>query len=70
MKLSKAQSEALRKFQDGEWKTAYDVQCSLSTLDALTNKGLLEKKMRLGSFFCPRTNIDYRLAKSRSENSC
>jgi hypothetical protein len=64
MKLSSAQSKALEKFQDGEWKTAYDTQSRITTLDALSDKGLLERECRLGYIFSPRTSIFYRLKKS------
>ena len=61
MKLSKAQSKVIDKMTDGEWTTAYDLQCSVATLNALFDKGIVETKRISGSYYFPRTNIEYRL---------
>lgn len=59
-KLSKTQIAVLEKMAPDQWYTAYDLNCSLTTLEALTNRKILEMKGGLGSMFSPRTEIRFR----------
>lgn len=59
-KLSKAQKVVLNKMNSGQWYTAYDLNCSLTTLESLANRKILEMKSGLGSMFSPRTEIYFR----------
>ena len=43
--------------------SAYDIGCSLNTLNALHRKGLVTKKEFLGSMFSPRTSIIYKVVQ-------
>ena len=55
MKLSKAQERAKSKLTS-EWRSAYEIGESLSTLNALSRMGLAHKKTdRLGAMYSPRT---------------
>ena len=56
-KLSKAQEAALEKLSETEWKSAYDVDCSLATLNALVTKGYARSKHTVGSMAFPRNSI-------------
>jgi hypothetical protein len=61
MALTKIQSRALAKLhRRGGWESAYGLQESLGTLDALYRKGLVHKKMGLGSMAFPRSSIMYK----------
>ena len=63
MKLSKAQERALAK-ATREWKSAYELQESISTLNALVSKGMLQKRRTdLGSMYAPRNANEYRKVK-------
>lgn len=62
--FSPAQQRAINKLKDMEWKSAYDIQESRNTLDALVSKGVLESRGGLGSMAFPRNNILYRLIYS------
>jgi hypothetical protein len=58
-KLSKIQERAFRKLvKSGEWKCAYSLQESISTLDSLFNKGLVARKILYT--WSPRVNIEYK----------
>ena len=59
MSLSKIQKETLDKMEVGMTYCAYDLGVSVRTLDALVKRGLLTKKMGLGSMFAPRIEIGY-----------
>jgi len=61
MKLSKTQRKVMDKMEYDKWYSAYDLRCSVATLNALGNKGIVETKRLLGSYYFPRTNIEYRL---------
>jgi hypothetical protein len=61
-KLTKAQSDIVRRMADGQWYTAYDLGCKISTLNALYEKSLLWKNAGRGSLFCPRTAIRFSLS--------
>jgi len=63
-KLTKAQQDALSRLSDTEWRSAYDLQCSLSTLNALVSKGEAIKRHNLGSSFSPRTCIEFKIPKA------
>lgn len=67
MKLTDAQRRALAKFADGAWHSAYDVQASLATLNALRKRGLLQRQSGLGALFSPRTSIEYRITPAGQE---
>ena len=58
MKLSPAQNNVLNDLRmRGASLSAYDLQCSLSTLYALRNKGLVTSKG--DGIFSPRTDIEW-----------
>ena len=60
MKLSKVQQETLDKMDIGQDYTAYDLQCSMATLQALRKKKLVTITYENnGAFTFPRTNIDW-----------
>lgn len=48
MRLSVRQKEALELLADGNWKSAYDLRCSMATLNTLVRRGLLEERRGLG----------------------
>lgn len=60
MKLSPSQQKALAALSDVEWKSAYDIQVSISTLDSLVKKKLATRKIEQGHMFSPRTAIMFR----------
>jgi len=62
MKLSIAQKRALEKLSETTWKSAYELQESMATLNALYNKGLVKRRNEgvVGSFWTPSTTIEYR----------
>jgi len=66
-KLTTTQEKVLAKMQDGEWHTAYELKCSLSTIGALIKKGYVEKQLHLGCIWFPRSCIDFRL-KQKEQN--
>jgi len=61
MKLSKVQIRTLNKLNAYEWQSAYKINESLATLQALVHKGLVESKHTLGAFSFPRTGILFRI---------
>jgi len=61
MKLSKVQIRALNKLDAHEWWSAYEINESLATLQALKHKGLVESKHTLGAFSFPRIGILFRI---------
>ena len=60
VKLTIKQELIFDKMKPRTWQSAYDLQCSLATLNALWKKGLLERKDCIGSYFFPRNNIVFR----------
>lgn len=63
MALSTAQQRALAK-ATSEWQSAYELQESISTLNALVRVGLLQKRCtQLGSFYDARNADEYRKVK-------
>ena len=64
MKLTPNQQNALDKLQDGKWHSAYELQVSLNTMQALESRNLVEVfRHRLGSYYSPRTSIEFRIKK-------
>jgi hypothetical protein len=61
MGISKKQKEVLEKMKPEQWYCAYDLRCSLATLDALKRRGLVEAKSGLGAGFSPRTEIKWKI---------
>jgi hypothetical protein len=64
MKLTNAQERARMKLEiyRNEWKSAYDLQESIPTLEGLvSHKVAVSKHDDLGSLFSPRTSIYYKL---------
>ncbi len=59
MKLSPAQKVVLDKMKVNEWYSAYDLQCPIATLEALSRKGLVRMQSGLGAIYSPRVNIMY-----------
>jgi len=66
MKLSKAQERALGKLSTSEWRSAYDLQESRRTLNALVGLKLAEVHNDFGHFMLPRIMIKYRKIVSPS----
>lgn len=58
--LSKNMKEALSKCTN-EWQSAYEMGVKINTLDALKNRGLIERQYNLGAMAFPRTGIEWRL---------
>jgi hypothetical protein len=54
-KLSEIQKNVLTRMTLDQWYNAYELRCSLATLEALRRKGLVEEGLVAGSFFSPRT---------------
>lgn len=63
--LSTTQRRALDKFVTLGYFSAYDLQESRLTLNALVRKGLLERFHQDGHLFLPRIRILYRLPSER-----
>lgn len=59
MKLTNTQEIVLNKLDD-KWRSAYDLQCSLATLNKLVKLGLAETEKDLGSLFMPRVCKHFR----------
>lgn len=63
-KLSETQLRVLRKLAaSDDWMTAYDLQCSLSTLYSLSSRRnyVARDAMRPGDIFTPHTNIHWQI---------
>lgn len=58
-RLTPAQTAVLSQLLIGERKSAYDLQASLNTLEALERLGYLARRGRLGSLLMPRTAIEW-----------
>lgn len=54
------QLEALKVLRLGVWQSAYELQVSIATLNALERKGFVENMRTSGAMFSPRTNILWR----------
>ena len=65
MKLTPTQQIVLDKLSTTEWKCAYDIKCSLGTLNALINKKLVKSRHGAGAFSSPRTGIEFKKLKGR-----
>lgn len=65
VKLSPTQAKVMQilSSKPDEWFDAYTLKVSLSTLDSLRKKGLVESRGHgaLGSMYSPRTTIEYRV---------
>ncbi len=62
MILSYTQNRAFNKlFDSRKWLSAYELQESRGTLDALVRKGLLITRHGLGCIFDPRVGIKYKV---------
>ena len=61
MQLSKTQQQVLERMDD-TWKSSYELRASMSTLNALESRGLVESRGygRPGSFSMPRVVIKWR----------
>lgn len=60
MKLTPIQERALAKLDESEGRSAYDIQESLGTLNALSLKGLVRAhRSGLGSLYSPRVGITW-----------
>ena len=62
MKLTSAQTAVMMKMSNTEPKSAYELGCSLATLEALRKKGKVKECSscgNLGRMFSPRTAIKY-----------
>jgi len=61
VKISPTQEKVLAKMEPGKWYSAYNLQCSLATLEALHKKDILKRKSSLGSMAFPRNEIEFML---------
>ena len=59
-RLSKAQQTALERLDEKGWRTAYEIRCSLNTLESLVSKGMVEKRVLPGFMAFPRNCIEFR----------
>lgn len=66
-KLTSAQQVAYERLSTTEWKSAYDLQSSIVTLNCLVMKGYAESKSGLGSMVFPRTSIEFRAIIEKAE---
>jgi len=60
-KITPTQFKVVSRMKSCKWLSAYQLKCSMATLNSLATKGIVEKNTPLGSMFCPQTNIQYRL---------
>ena len=67
IKLTPIQSRVLYRFPKDKWKSAYDMQVSMATLNALVEKGFLERRGvgTLGAHYSPRTTVEYRVCPTK-----
>jgi len=67
IKLTPIQSRVLYRFPKDKWKSAYDMQASMATLNALVEKGFLERRGvgTLGAHYSPRTTVEYRVCPTK-----
>ena len=68
MRLSPTQKAALRRMESGKAYSAYDLNASLPILDALVNKGLIERKQGLGKIYTPHTGILFKKINPEDES--
>jgi len=65
MKTTKAQNKVLEKMTVGHWYSAYVLQCSIATLNALAKKKIVERSGgAVGCMFCPRTSTQFKLKET------
>lgn len=68
MKLTNAQERAKAKLTN-EWQCAYTIKESMSTLNALVEKGhAVSRRDSLSATFSPRTAYEYKLRCDTKEN--
>jgi hypothetical protein len=69
--LSSTQQRALDKLKEtpDKWRSSYSLQESLSTLDSLARRGLINRRAELGSMAFPHNNIVYRIKKEETANA-
>lgn len=61
IKITPAQSKCIEKMRVGISYSAYDLQVSVSTLNALHSKGVLNKQTHSGYIWSPRTALRYKI---------
>lgn len=60
--LSKTQQEVVTKMQSGQWYSAYDLRVSISTMEALEKKRIVNPHPQNGVYgFSPRTSLQWKL---------
>lgn len=57
--FTQAQQRALFKLTD-QWRSAYDMQERLTTLNALVRRGVADRRYLAGSMFFPRIQIEFK----------
>lgn len=62
MKLTPKQEEALKKLTN-EWQSAYSLQISMGTLNALVRRGLAQISYERGHMFFPQNHTMYKLKR-------
>ena len=62
MKIKETQQEILNKMEKGKEYSAFDLQCTLTSLISMSKKGLIEDctSDNLGEIFSPRIAFKYR----------
>lgn len=60
-KLTLTQARVFKHMPAGQWLSAYDLQASMATLNALHKKGFIRRRGvgTLGSSYSPRTTLEY-----------
>lgn len=69
MKLTNKQQQAISKMKSGLWYSSYDLGVSISTMEALTRKGVVRKR-GVGSLeanYSPRIGIEFQLIEKRKQ---
>ena len=61
--MTNKQRAVLNEMIGNNWYSAYNLQCSISTLNALHKAGLVEGRCDSGYLHSPRTSIMYRRIK-------
>ena len=61
MSITKVQEKALSKMESGKEYSCYNLQESITTMDALVRKKLVSKREEIGSMWSPRTSIMFKI---------
>ena len=59
--ITATQFKIISRMKNGRWLSAYDLGCSITTLNSLAIKEIVEKNTPIGFISCPKMNIQFRL---------